>query len=389
MVILAAALMIFLWGLAVSRLPGLWRDSRQRALSASIIALAVSRTAGFPPLVDELSRAHLGAAQHLAAMVASYWFLRFVLLADGRAAAWHRASAAVMLTLLATAAVTFAVSPGVVDGPLTPGVVTFWLALDLYVGTALSAGAVLFGRTAAGVPARWSRAALRGVAAGAGLLALDTLFRAVVTTMIGAGAGVDPARLTPPAEFAQAVGALLMVAGGAAVSVPRGLSALAAYRSLLALRPLWKAMRDTFPQVILFSPRRAIVELAGVDDVHLRVYRRVIEIRDGLLALRVHLPPGPAAGDSGATRPRPGIEPGTADQNGPEDEARRIAEALHRRARGDEPVGEPGSWATVGPEMTDEVAWLSAVSTAYRKISEQPVSCPPAAPTPRPSGSSR
>jgi hypothetical protein len=130
-------------------------------------------------------------------------------------------------------------------------------------------------------------------------------------------------------------------------------------------------MRDAFPEVILFTPRRAVFELAGVDDVHLRLYRRVIEIRDGMLALRDQLPMSvPAAGDPAVT------------------EARRIALALRRQAAGmpEMPFGEP--WAQVGPEMADEVDWLCRVSRAYRRLGLREIVMY-AVPTPRPSGSVR
>ena len=370
--ILPAALLIFLWGLVVTRLPGIWRDRPQRSLTAAVIFLAISRSAAYPPVAAELELLHAGALQHLTAMVAAYFLLRFVLLVTSRGVRWHQASAAAVLILLVAAGASIVLDPGLLAGELTPGAVVYWVALDVYVGVTLAIASTFFRGIAAEMPRAWSRTALRALAIGGGLLALDAFFRSVVMVMLGAGVAVDLARLDPPAQFVQAASALLMVAGGAVTAFPRARAAVAAYRSLLALRPLWKAMRDTFPQVILFSPRRAIVELAGVDDVHLRLYRRVIEIRDGMLALRVHLPPDRTAGD-----------------DGPESEAVRITEALRRQARGQEPVGEPGNWARVGPEMTDEVAWLSAVSRAYREISRRPVSRPPAAPTPRPSGSAR
>ncbi|MBM2620013.1 hypothetical protein JIG36_31320 [Actinoplanes sp. LDG1-06] len=368
--IVSAVLLAFLWGLAVTRLPGIWRDRPQRAITAAVIALAISRTAAYPPVAAELEVLRAGAVQHLSAMIAAYFLLRFVLLVAHRGLRWHLASAAAVLALLLVAAAAVFVAPGLPAGELTPGAVAYWVALDLYVGVALAASARFFWAIGAEVPARWSRWALRTLATGAGLLALDAFFRAVVMVILGAGVTLDLAAIDPPAMFVQAASALLMVVGGSVTAFPRARAALAAYRSLLALRPLWKAMRDAFPAIILFSPRRAIVELAGVDDVHLRLYRRVIEIRDGMMALRGYLPENAGAG-------------------GPVAEAERIAGALRRRAEGVEPADHTGGWAPVGPEMADEVAWLSAVSQAYRKLAKRPVSSPPRARTPRPSGSAR
>ncbi|MGK5685440.1 MAB_1171c family putative transporter [Actinoplanes sp. URMC 104] len=365
--ILSAALLVMLWGLAVARLPTIWRDATQRALTAAVVALAISRTAAF---AVEHHWARAAVLQHLAALVAAYFLLRFLLLATGRGRRWHVASAGVVLALLVVAGGAVVLAPGLLDGPLTPGVAAYWVLLDCYVAVALMAGATVFWTIGAKLPARWSVAALRAIAAGAGLLALDASFRAVVTVLLGAGRTLDVAAMGPPAMVGQAAGGLLMVTGGAVTTYPRARAALAAYRSLVVLRPLWRAMRDAFPEVILFSPRRAIVELAGVDDVHLRLYRRVIEIRDGMLALRGYLD-------------------GTPDDPGPEGEARRIAEALRRRAEGAEPSGTTAGWAHVGPGMADEVAWLGRVSSAYRRLAKRPVSSPPAARTPRPSGSAR
>ena len=176
--------------------------------------------------------------------------------------------------------------------------------------------------------------------------------------MLGAGS-------LAAARYLQGAGTLLAVGGALVPAGRRARSVLAEYRSLLALRPLWTAMRDAFPEVILFSPRRAVVEMAGVDEVRLRLYRRVIEIRDGMLALRPYLC---------------GVLPET-----PEAEAAAIAQALRRRASGVSPSGESAGFAPVGPEMADEVAWLSRVSKAHRRTAVTPT----AAPTPRPSGSTR
>jgi hypothetical protein len=202
------------------------------------------------------------------------------------------------------------------------------------------------------------------MAAGAGLVALYAAVKTGLIVAYGSGVPVDFTRVEPTARIFQGAGLLLILAGLLVPATRRLRSALRAYRSLLVLRPLWTAMRDAFPEVILFSPRRALIELAGVDDVHLRLYRRVIEIRDGMLALRGFLPGTYAPGDAPA-------------------EAQAIALALRRRAAGQAPCERPGTWAPVGPEMADEVAWLSRVSSAYRRLS------PDAVRIPRPSGSIR
>ena len=357
--ILAAVPAALLWAMTVIRLPTLWRDRRQRAFWAAVAALAVSRTLALPA-VDA------PAAQHLTAVVAAAFLLRFILLATGgRGRRWHLAGNAVVLALFAVAAVA---GPELVTGRLTTATVAYWVVLDGYLAAVLGTATVLFWTTGGAAPAGLPRVALRAIAVGTALLGADACVRAALTVAIGSGARLDLVTLNPVAETIQAGSVLLAVSGGLTAAWPRARAALAAYRSLLVLRPLWTAMRDAFPQIILFSPWRAIIELAGVDDVHLRLYRRVIEIRDGMLALREFRPPDMLAQDDPAVA-----------------EARGIALALARRAAGAGPVDEPAAWAPIGPEMADEVAWLSRVSRAYRRTA--PPRLP--VPTPRPSGSAR
>ena len=367
--ILATVLLVFLWGVVAARLPTLWRDQRQRALWAAVCALAISRTMVVPPFAGQPGAP---AAQHLTAVLAATFLLRFVLLVTGgiggRA---DRAAIGVVLALTVGAAAACLLDPGLLTGDLTPAAVAYWTVLDLYLGVVLAVAAALFWTTGADAPARVPRIGLRVFAAGAGLLALDAVARAAIMVALGFDPDLDLTRINPVAELGQAVTVLLMVTGGVAISYPRARAALAAYRSLLALRPLWTAMRDAFPAIILFSPRRALIELAGVDDVHLRLYRRVIEIRDGMLALRDHLPADHAGGGDPA-----------------EAEARGILLALQARAAGVAPAGPAGSWAPVGPQMTDEVAWLRRVSRACRRLRGTVVT-EPGARTPRPSGSAR
>jgi hypothetical protein len=230
-----------------------------------------------------------------------------------------------------------------------------------YLVAVLTSGTVLFLSVAREAPAGLPRLGLRTIAAGWALIC----FAAVLTTVAVVLAGAVSPAVATPAPYVQGAGILLAVGGALAPAGRRVRVVLGEYRSLLVLRPLWTAMRDAFPEVILFSPGRAVVELAGVDDVRLRLYRRVIEIRDGMLVLRPYLCGG---------------VPET-----PQAEAAAIAEALRRRARGVAPSAESPGFAPVGPEMADEVAWLSRVSRAYRRGTVTPA----AAPTPRPSGSAR
>lgn len=367
--ILVWALLVLLWGTVVARLPTLWRDDRQRALWATVFVIALVKTVTLPPIEAALDMPIL---PHLLGVLAVSFLLRFITLVAGTGnRRWPLYLAAAVLAVLGTLA---AVSGGIhtsaelLTRDLPPTVVAYWVVLEAYLGAVLITTAVLFWTISRDAPSGLPRLGLRAIAAGSALVAGYAAVKTGLIVAHGTGRSVDFPAIEPIAQKAQVVGILIAVAGAAVPTGRQARAVVAAYRSLVALRPLWTAMRDAFPEVILFSPRRAMIELAGVDDVHLRLYRRVIEIRDGMLALRAYLPVD--------------VPPATDPATG---EAAAIALALRRRTEGP-PPGEPeGAWAPVGPEMADEVAWLSRVSRAYRRVRSSGRLSPVAAPTPRPS----
>ncbi|GAA0581982.1 hypothetical protein GCM10010172_78790 [Paractinoplanes ferrugineus] len=351
--VLRVVLLVLLWGVVVARVPTLWRDARQRAFWATVFVLALVKTTVLIPGTPTI-------APNLLGVLAAYFLLRFLsLLAGHGSRRRHLALTAIVLVALATLAV---VSGDVgLDGDLEPLTIAYWVVLEGFLGWVLGTTTVLFWSVAPQAPAGLPRLGLRAISVGCAMVALYAAFK---TALIVAAPRTDFADFHRKAVYLQAGGTLIAVAGACVPAARRSREIIRAYWSLLALRPLWKAMRDAFPEVILFTPRRAVIELAGVDDVHLRVYRRVIEIRDGMMALRPYL-----SDES----------PENADPA--EAEAAAIALALRRHAAG-APNAHGVEFAPVGPEMSDEVAWLSRVSGAYRRLRT-------AAPTPRPSGSAR
>jgi hypothetical protein len=176
----------------------------------------------------------------------------------------------------------------------------------------------------------------------------------IVVHALGASLSVD--RIEPAANAMRNLGIIICLIGAAVPAAGKLRSVVHAYRSLWALRPLWQVMRRTFPDVILFPRRRALLELAGVDEVQLRLYRRVIEIRDGMLTLRDYLPAGTLA----AARRYVGERPALVEACG-------IALALRRHRSGAVAAGTNDRWAEIGGEVADEVVWLSAVGAAFRR----------------------
>jgi hypothetical protein len=68
-------------------------------------------------------------------------------------------------------------------------------------------------------------------------------------------------------------------------------------QSLRRLYPLWKGLHSAAPEVMLTPPPSRLADLFDFQDVHFRLYRRVVEIRDALLLLNADAGPfGEAAG---------------------------------------------------------------------------------------------
>ena len=128
-------------------------------------------------------------------------------------------------------------------------------------------------------------------------------------------------------------------------------------RSYRRLHPLWHALSRAVPEVVL--DRRA--GRWRFRDLDFRLYRRVIEIRDGRLALRGFLDERVAATADALGR-RAGL---SGDALAAATEAAVIAAALRAKAAGAParpPAAEP---VTGGRDLADEVAWLTQVARAF------------------------
>ncbi|SEF94371.1 hypothetical protein SAMN05444920_1011078 [Nonomuraea solani] len=152
----------------------------------------------------------------------------------------------------------------------------------------------------------------------------------------GENAVSTPLALT--AVILGATGLALPKLGAAAETARKRLACLRAYRRL---RPLWSDLHAAMPEIALHRPRTR--EPLAILDIEYRLYRRVIEINDGLLALDIaaHHEPGPRAAAAAASA---------------------VAHALRTRdGRALEAADQP-------PErsLDDEVRWLVMVADAYR-----------------------
>ncbi|GAA4602420.1 hypothetical protein BJY16_004242 [Actinoplanes octamycinicus] len=362
------ALAVVLWLGVLARLPAIRQNRRQLVLWGSLVSGALAVTVAVPAL--DAGRDVPMVAQ-LLGVVSAYLLLRLISLVTGSGrVAWQRGlTAATLIFLVLAGRHGVPASPARLTAGLTPLETAYWVVLEGYLAAVLFLAGWACATVRRAAPAGALRDGLLAMGAGSLLMAGYATGKLLLVLTRGAGVHLDFAVWEPYPNALRAAGLVLFVAGGTAPPVARLRSALGAYRQLLVLRPLWNAIREAFPQVVLMPPARSALLFPGSAGARLRVYRRVIEIRDGMLALREHLPACPAA--------PPGEDPAVT-------EARALIEALRRRERGEPPADPGGSWATVGPEMADEVAWLSRVSAAFRVLRRSA-----GARTPRPAGSPR
>lgn len=366
---LTGIVLVLLWGTVLARLPTLWRDARQRAMWATLSSLAMAKTVATPG-VNALAGEVLPEPQiipHLFAVAAAFFLVRFLSLITDYDAAHPQAARRQLLlaaAVLGTLIILMAATPGgirtkgteLMSTAITPAAAGYWVVLNGYLGAVLAIATALFWRIGRSAPAGPLRAGLRTLATGTFLISLFAALKTGLIVVHSFGVSLSVDRIEPAANAVRNIGIIICVIGAAVPAAGKLRSAVHAYRSLWALRPLWQVMRRTFPDVILFPRRRALLELAGVDEVQLRLYRRVIEIRDGMLTLRDYLPAGTLA----AARDYVGERPALIEACG-------IALALQRHRSGAVAAGKNDRWAHIGGEVADEVAWLSAVGAAFRR----------------------
>jgi hypothetical protein len=211
----------------------------------------------------------------------------------------------------------------------------------------------------------WLRRGLRTTAVGA---VFGLVYAAVrVADVAGAQAGADVRRWEPIAPPAASLGALLVILG---LTMPAWGPRLSEFRGWLhrrrqyrQLQPLWADLHRLMPQIALEPP-----VAAPLSDLDRRLYRRVIELYDGSLALRPYLDEA-AAGRAGRIGTRLGLRD---DDLAAVMEAARLRGAVRAYASGEpRAAADDGAEDALptrldeGADLAQEVARLVRVSRAY------------------------
>ncbi|GAA4530349.1 MAB_1171c family putative transporter [Amycolatopsis samaneae] len=185
---------------------------------------------------------------------------------------------------------------------------------------------------------------------------IDDVGRLVASGRVNASEDVYSAVLAAGCVGLAVAGATLSVWGPALRAPVRWLRAYHAYRRI---EPLWAALRAAVPGIAL-APAPG---LAG--GAEFALYRRVIEIRDGYLALRPHFEPGiPALAEARARRAGVPERLVAATAEAAALAAALLASEADRRYRG----GDAGPPARQLPDagIAAEAAWLVQVTRAWR-----------------------
>lgn len=178
-------------------------------------------------------------------------------------------------------------------------------------------------------------------------------------------------------------GTTATVWGGPLSAPVRWLRARRRYR---ALEPLWRALHQAVPEIAL--PARPARGNPDLRDAEFALYRRIIEIRDGHLALRPYFHPevpawlaaarggtdpatprGPAAPDGSAAHV-PGPDGSAEEADDPVLEAAQLAAALEHRGAGRPRYrGRPAPHTprTARDLVDAEASWLLAVTEAFTR----------------------
>jgi hypothetical protein len=314
----------------------------RRLVRFCVLGLAVSQTALTPAVRDLTRTLHAPSVElllaHLA-MVGAVWAGAQLLLrlhglrtSARRHTAWALAGGAAMV-------ITFTLAPDVM--PQSPFVMEYCIAYAVALLPEFAVIARLCLQDARKAPDRILRAGLGLVVAGVVAAAAYMVIRTVIAISARApfdfeyGKGFLLSKALPTSAH------LLVLVG---VGVPAAAGWLRRHRQYRRLGPLWLALYRAEPAIALEPPRTTVF------PTRLQLYRRVIEIRDGLLVIR------PYRSGSGA---------------GEQQEATEILAALRAREDGLPPLS-PETTVRGGQDFGSDTEYLCRVADAFREISRKP-----------------
>nr|WP_042183124.1 MAB_1171c family putative transporter [Kibdelosporangium sp. MJ126-NF4]CEL15372.1 RacC protein [Kibdelosporangium sp. MJ126-NF4]CTQ95589.1 RacC protein [Kibdelosporangium sp. MJ126-NF4] len=363
---------MLLWGLVAGWLPATRRGPKQRAVWRIFLSFAVIKTVSLPPVAAAVHGAFGANAdtllQHLLAIVAGVNLLCFVAYITGRQPRTYQlllglGVALTLITLFALAShgIHGSAEHLLAERETSPAAIAYWMLLEAYLGTVLCTGGLLIWRVSRASPTNLLRVGLWLMCAGAAINALFAVYKSGYILANAAGVRMPTAAVAAVSDAMLPTSGLLIVSGVLLPTWTVVRELIGVHRSMRALAPLWHTMRTTCPQVILYVSERLPSADGVLATARLRLYRRLIEIRDGMLELRQYVSPGitGVALDYLAAQGIHGRQAAVLA------EACWIEVALRRKNAGMEPCY--GAWPSMpgGADEHEETTWLAEVSTAH------------------------
>ncbi|XVS67673.1 MAB_1171c family putative transporter [Actinosynnema sp. CA-299493] len=346
---------VLAWALVLTRDSG---EGARRCVRWVLLGLACSLTTQVPVVYAALGRlsgeSHAARLVSHAGMLFTAWAAQeFMARVNGlpRGSRWHARWIAAAFALMC---VLFAALPDLL--PQSPWVMEYSLTYVAGQVPAFAAVILLGLRYARRAQDRVLRVSLRLVVAGTALGLLYLLDKSVLAMAPRLGFEFPFGRTALPGKVLPTTAYVLVLVGAA---LPAARDWLDRYRLHLGLGPLWRALYRADPAIALDPP--TVPDVLVLRHLRLRLYRRVIEIRDGLLALQPYRTPD-ATTSAHARAAAAGLT-GRALEAAVEAEA--VAAALRARAVGAPPTSEPVP-VNGGADLVEDTLFLRQVSAAYR-----------------------
>ncbi|MBB1255310.1 MAB_1171c family putative transporter [Streptomyces alkaliterrae] len=289
-----------LWGMVLWRAPAAWRAPGQRMLWLTFAALTVSMTLRLPAVMHAIDEGtgvnNLSTlCKHFFGIIAAAALLEFVfgITRPGSRQGVRLRFGAALGTLLALT-VLFAVVPRDVAAERfyethagSPAATAYLLVWYAYLGTAMAVATSLFLGAARQAEAGWLRTGLRLLGAGTAAGVLYAMLRVgyLLLRLVGVAGETEDPVVTDTTDLLKHAAILLILLGTAIPAWGIGWRGLRQARHLSRLRRLWTELTEAVPEVVLDEELRR-------GEMRLRLHRRVVEIRDAILALQPYTDDG-------------------------------------------------------------------------------------------------
>lgn len=291
-----------LWVVAASRARAPSTSDAQRLMTATVTFFALAVTLNVPAVARAVvalgGERTLLIVDHLAVMAVEALILLFVREINGRGLARRTIAALIALTLSATTALLLVAGPtqeamrystSLQEHPWAWPWVGYWSITIAFGLWAFTTGAAFYWRSVREPHAPAEALGVALIAVGVSIALLITVLRACIVI----SAPLEGMRLWQGWSIPLALSAVwvlfLVVVGGlvaktAATWPARQRTWRLQREAVTTLEPLWKALTSVVPNITLDN--RVLASVAGVRmSQRDKLYRRTIEINDGLLAL--------------------------------------------------------------------------------------------------------